>query len=326
VIHIPTRFLRVFISFRDKLVSALRLIILPGFGSVPLYDVLVFFWKGLFEGSLTLRASAVAFSFFLAIFPFIIFIFTLIPYIPITNFQASLFGLFQEIIPKNTFEAVESTIFDIIMRQNTGLLSVSFVLMFIFSTNGISAIIDGFNSTWHNIETKTWLQQRLVAVFLLVALSVLVLLSIILITMGGFLIQWMQLMGWIQSDFTLILLQVVQWLIILLLTFLSVSFLYYYAPARRRTYKFFSPGSILATALLVAGTLVFNYYVANFSQYNALYGSIGTLIIFLMWLYFNAIILLIGFELNASIKLAKLEKLTKKQLPPPLISLSESIK
>lgn len=323
MIQIPARYLRIYIFYRDKLVSLLRLIIIPGFGRVPLYDVLVFFWKGLFEGSLTLRASSVAFSFFLAIFPFIIFIFTLIPYIPIENFQASLFELFKEIIPSNTFEAVESTIFDIVMRQNTGLLSVSFVLMFIFSTNGISAIIDGFNSTWHNIETKTWLQQRLVAIFLLLALSILVLISIILITTGGILIQWMQLNGWIQSEFTFVLLQVVQWLIILLLTFLSISFLYYYAPAKRRTYRFFSPGSILATALLVAGTLVFNYYVANFSQYNALYGSIGTLIIFLMWLYFNAIILLIGFELNASIKLARLENFTKKQLPAPDISLPE---
>ncbi len=303
--RIPRKYLRSYITGRNRLIALLRLIILPGFFRIPLYDVLVFFLKGIFEGAITVRAAAVAFNFFLAIFPFILFIFTLIPYIPIDNFQASLFGLFEEIIPPQTFEAVESTIFDIITRQNTGLLSVSFILTFIFSTNGINSIIEGFNSTWHDIETKTWLQQRLVAIFLMLVLSILVVLSIVLITMGGVLIQWMQLNEWLQSDFTVILLQILQWVIILALTFLSVSFLYYYAPAQRRTYRFFSPGSSLATVLLLLGTLAFNYYVSNFAQYNALYGSIGTLIIFLMWLYFNALILLIGFELNASIKQAR---------------------
>lgn len=303
--RIPFKYLRKYVAGRDSLIAVLRLIVLPGFYKIPLYDVLVFFIKGIFEGALSVRAAAVAFNFFLAIFPFILFIFTLIPSIPIENFQASLFGLFEEIIPPQTFEAVESTIFDIVTRQNTGLLSVSFLLTFFFSTNGINSIIEGFNSTWHDIETKTWLQQRLVAIFLMVVLSVLVVLSIVLITMGGVLIQWMQLNEWLQSDFTVVLLQVLQWIIILTLTFLSVSFLYYYAPAQRRTYRFFSPGSTLATVLLLLGTLTFNYYVSNFAQYNALYGSIGTLIIFLMWLYFNALILLIGFELNASIKQAR---------------------
>lgn len=309
--RIPRKYLRTYVSGRNKLISLLRLIILPGFFRIPLYDVLVFFLRGIFEGAITVRAAAVAFNFFLAIFPFILFIFTLIPYIPLDNFQASLFGLFEEIIPEQTFAAVETTIYDIITRQNSGLLSVSFILTFIFSTNGINSIIEGFNSTWHDIETKTWLQQRLVAIFLMLVLSVLVVLSIVLITMGGILIQWMQLNEWLQSDFTVVLLQVLQWIIILALTFLSVSFLYYYAPAQRRTYRFFSPGSSLATVLLLLGTLTFNYYVSNFAQYNALYGSIGTLIIFLMWLYFNALILLIGFELNASIKQARFGPKTK---------------
>lgn len=300
--------LRQFIRLRNAIVHLLRLVVLPGFQGVPLYDVLVFFFTGLFKGSVSIRASAVAFNFFLAIFPFILFLFTLIPYIPITDFQTQLFDLFEEIIPPETFGMVEKTIFEIIMKQNTGLLSLSFVLTFIFSTNGINAIIEGFNSTWHEIPVKTFIQQRLAAVVLMIVLLFLVILSIALITTGGTFINYMIERGWISGTITIYILTIVKWVIALSLTFFSVSFLYYYAPAQRKSYRFFSPGSILATTLFTAGTLGFNYYIANFSQYNALYGSIGTLIIFLLWLFINAFILLIGFELNASIMLASKDK------------------
>ncbi|MDP2236335.1 MAG: YihY/virulence factor BrkB family protein [Bacteroidales bacterium] len=293
--------LRKFAFIRKRIIDFFRLIIIPGFNGVPLYDVLVFFFNGLFKGVVTIRASAVAFNFFLAIFPFILFLFTLIPYIPIDQFQEKLFILFAEIIPPETFAMVEKTIYEIIMKQNSSLLSISFILTFIFSTNGISAIIDGFNSSWHNIEVKSWVQQRLMAVMLLIVLSVMVIISIVVMTLGGSFIGWFVNRGLIQGTITIYTLEVLKWVITLSLTFFSISFLYYYAPAKRKKYRFFSPGSILATGLLTLGTLGFNYYITNFSQYNALYGSIGTLIIFLMWLFINALILLIGFELNVSI-------------------------
>jgi membrane protein len=296
---------RKYVNLREFTKDLLKMIVLPGFDRMSLFEVMSFFFKGLFEGALTTRAASVAFSFFLAIFPFIIFIFTLIPYIPISDFQITLLDLFEDIIPPETYEMVESTIFDIVMRQQTGLLSLSFILTFFFSTNGVSAIMDGFNSSWHAIETKSWWQQRLAAMFIMVSLSLLVIIAIALITMGGHFINWMLAHNWIQGDFTVTMLLLLKWLVVIGLTFLSVSLLYYYAPAIRRQYHFFSPGSILATALLIFGTLAFNFYIQNFSRYNALYGSIGTLLIFLLWLYFNALILLIGFELNASIKQAR---------------------
>lgn len=302
--------IRQYICIRNSVVRTLRLVVVPGFQGVPLYDVLVFFFTGLFKGSVSIRASAVAFNFFLAIFPFILFLFTLIPYLPIHDFQTQLFNLFEEIIPPETFSMVEQTIYEIIMKQNSGLLSLSFVLTFIFSTNGINAIIEGFNSTWHEIPTKSWLQQRLAAIVLMIVLLFLVIISIALVTTGGTLIQYMVKKEWITGDFTIYSLMILKWVIALALTFFSVSFLYYYAPAQRKSYRFFSPGSILATSLFTAGTMGFNYYIANFSQYNALYGSIGTLIIFLLWLFINAFILLIGFELNASIMLARKDKTT----------------
>ncbi len=281
-----------------QLLSKVRL---PGFGGITLQQVLSLYLRGLFEGAVSLRASAVAFNFFLAIFPFILFLFTLIPYVPVKDFQDSLFGLLASMIPPETFSMVESTIYGIIMKQNSGLLSLSFFLTFYFSTNGISAIMDGFNTSMHTTETRNWFQQRLVSFVLVIVLSVMLIVSIALITTGGYIIDMMIDRGWISGQLTIWALWSIKWIVSLSLVFFSTSILYYYAPANRRHFYFFSPGAILATILLVFGTLGFNYYITNFSSYNALYGSIGTLIILLMWIFFNAYILLIGYELNASI-------------------------
>lgn len=290
---------------KDRIRKLFSRIVLPDFGGITLHQVLSLYFRGLFEGSVSLRASAVAFNFFLAIFPFILFLFTLIPYVPVRDFQDSLFSLLADVIPPETFSMVESTIYGIIMKQNSGLLSLSFVLTFIFSTNGISAIIDGFNTSTHTIETRNWFQQRIISFVLVIILSVMLIISIILLTTGGYLIELMIIEGWISGSFTIWALWSLKWLISLSLVFFSTSILYYYAPANRKHFFFFSPGAILATILLVFGTLAFNYYIANFSSYNALYGSIGTLIILLMWFFFNAYILLIGYELNASIVRAR---------------------
>lgn len=299
---------RFYLRQSNRTVDLLRKIAVPGFKGVPLYDVLRFFFIGLFQGALPVRAAAVAFSFFLAIFPFLLFLFTLIPYIPIDNFQQLLLDLFADIIPPDTYTMVEATIFEIVTKHNSGLLSLGFVLTFIFSTNGISAILEGFNGSKQVAQTKNWLRQRLMAIFLMLVLSFLVVFAILLITMGDIFIRWLILAHLITDDFMVLTLEILQWIIILALTFFSVSFLYYFGAAKRTSYRFFSPGSLLATALLILGTLGFNFYIANFSNYNALYGSIGTLIIFLLWLFFNAFILLIGFELNVSIARASDEK------------------
>ena len=311
--------IRKYIQLRDKTLAVLRKVTIPGFDNLPLYDVLEFFIKGLFQGALSVRAAAIAFSFFMAIFPFILFIFSLIPYIPIENFQEQLMALFSEIIPPDTYAMVEKTIFEIVMKQNSGLLSLSFLLTFIFSTNGISAIIDGFNGSVNVNKTKTWLQQRIMAIYLMLIISFLVVIAIAMITMGGAVIEWLVANKIFSSQITIFLLEITKWVITLSLTYFSVSFLYYFGPASRKEYRFFSPGSLLATVLLISGTMGFNYYITNFSTYNALYGSIGTLIIFLLWLFFNAFILLVGFELNVSFARAKFKPAHADQgstLPP----------
>ncbi|MCX6232802.1 MAG: YihY/virulence factor BrkB family protein [Bacteroidetes bacterium] len=280
-------------------------LVLPGFDGVPFYDVFLFFIKGMQKGAITQRAASLSFNFFLALFPAIIFLFTLIPYLPIHNFQTTLFEILQSFLPSNAFETVKSTISDIITNKRSGLLSIGFIMTLYFATNGVNAIIEAFNKTYHTVESRSWIRQRLISIVLVLILSLLLIVSISLITIGSFVLDYLVHHGILKGQFTIYLLFASRWIVLLAMLFFGVSFLYYFAPAKKRTFRFISAGSTLATALTLISILGFNYYVANFSKYNALYGSIGTLIVILMWIYFNAIILLLGFELNASISHAK---------------------
>jgi membrane protein len=276
-------------------------ITLPFFDGVPLYSVAIFFWRSIVDGSITTRASAIAYSFFLALFPAIIFLFTLIPYIPIRNFQTELFQLIQSVVPASTFKAIESTVVDIISRPRGGLLSLGFLMAVIFATNGISSIMAAFDATVHSIHRRTWLGQWLISVVLLAILLLLLALAISLVTGGQALLKYFedhfQMFDW----FTHFLLSVSKWVIIVALFFFAYAFLYYMAPAKKTKWRFISAGGTLATLLSIVALFGFTYYVRNFSQYNKLYGSIGTLLIILFLIYIMALIMLIGFELNASI-------------------------
>ncbi len=281
-----------------------RKIILPGFDGMPLYDVLAFFIRGMQKGYISVRASSIAFSFFLSLFPAILVFFTLIPYIPIENFQDALFDLMKQIIPEDAFIMVESTLEDIIKRPRKGLLSFGFLMTLYFSTKGIRSMIQAFNSTYHSVETRKWLKQRVTSVFLILVISTLVIVAISLIIFGTGALKILVEKDILLTKTTYYLIQVGKWIVIVAMFFFVISFLYYFGPVKKERYRFISAGSSLATLLALLISLVFNYYIGNFSKYNTLYGSIGTLIVFLLWIYFNSIILLIGFELNASISQA----------------------
>jgi membrane protein len=278
-----------------------RLIKLPFFDGEPLYDVAVFFWKSMVDGAISTRASAIAFNFILAIFPAIIFLFTLIPYIPIDNFQEELFKLLQSILPQNAFAAIQETITDILKTKRGGFLSFGFLAAFIFATNGIVSVIAAFNGTIHAIETRSWINQRFVALILAVILTLLMTISIALITVSQIVMNYLVKNGFLQNDLTYNLLLGGKWLIICALFFFVYAFLFYLAPARKTKFRFISAGGTLATILTIITTIGFSYYINNFGKYNTLYGSIGTLVVVMLSVYFNAFILLIGFELNVSI-------------------------
>ncbi|MCE1198606.1 MAG: YihY/virulence factor BrkB family protein, partial [Marinilabiliales bacterium] len=273
---------------------------------IPLYDVMLFFWKGIVNGAITMRASAIAFNFILAIFPAIIFLFTLIPYIPIDNFQLHLMNLMQSVLPDNAFLAIRETIQDIITQPRGGLLSFGFLAAFIFSTNGLVSIIIAFNNTIHAKENRNIVSLYAVAFGLSIILTLLTTLSVALITGSQHFMKFLLVKHIIHSNHVYYLLMG-KWLVILLLFFFAFAFLFYYAPAHKMKFRFISAGGTLSTLLSILISVGFSFYINNFGRYNTLYGSIGTLIVVMLYFYFMALILLIGFELNASIWMAKIK-------------------
>ncbi|WP_297098130.1 YihY/virulence factor BrkB family protein [uncultured Draconibacterium sp.] len=282
----------------ERAVEHAKRISLPLFDGVPLYDVLLFFWRSIVDGSITTRASGIAFSFFIALFPGIIFLFTLIP---LSGFQDELFVIIQEIVPVSVWPTIEETITEIVMRPRGDLLSLNFVMALIFATNGFVSMMSAFDATVHNINRRKWWSQYMAAALMLVVFTLALTVAIALLTGGQMLINYLDRIDIIQDKFLVYLLIAGKWIITITIFFFAFSFLYYMAPAKKTKWRFISAGGTLATVLSIIGFAAMSYYLNNFSQYNKLYGSIGTLLAILFLMYVMSLILLIGFELNASI-------------------------
>lgn len=297
---IPEKLKERAISWWRFIVKQSKAITLPYFDGLTLYDVASFFFKGIIEGAVTTRASSIAFSFFLALFPAIIFLFTLIPYIPIHGFQAEIFDLMKEILPPNSYEATKSTIDDILTNKRGGLLSVTFITTMLLATNGTVSILSNFSHTYHKIELRNFYQQYIAAFGLTLTLTLLLIVGVVAILFSSSVSEWIIAKEILPESVTHFL-QYSRGVIVVLIVLLGISILFYYGPTKKKQWRFFSPGAILATTLVIISSVAFSYYVDNFSQYNKLYGSIGTLIIIQLWIYINSIGLIIGFELNASV-------------------------
>jgi membrane protein len=302
------RFINYLIKIGEKIAERAKKISLPFFEGVPLYDVALFFWRSMDRGSITTRASAIAFSFFIAFFPFIIFLFTLIPFIPIDNFQNELLILIQDLVPPSTYGTIENTVEDIITQPRGDLLSFGFFAALIFSTNGLASMMSAFDATIHSIHRRSWISQRITAIYLLIILSVMLTIVIALLTSGQLFIQYLVDNQFLRDHFVVFLLTFGKWLVILALLFFTFSFLFYMAPAKKTKWRFISAGGTLSTILSVLAIMGFTYYINKFNQYNTLYGSIGTLLIILLLMYVMSLILLLGFELNVSIHQAQKRK------------------
>ena len=284
-----------------SLIKEISKIIKPlGFQGLSVYDVAIFFWKGLMEGSITTRASSLAFNFFLAFFPSIIVFFTLIPYIPITGLQETLMDLLSVVLPQSTNKITFETLDDIINNPRGGLLSLGFILALYFATNGINSLIEAFNASFHIRESRSLIRQRILSLGLTLLLSIMLIIAIILIIFGELSINYLTEYELISNNAGKLILYG-KWFIILLMLFFGISTLFHLGPSLKNKWTLFTPGSIFATIFIIITSIGFNYYINNFAQYNKVYGSIGTLMIILLWMYFNSIILLTGFELNASI-------------------------
>jgi len=282
-------------------------LVLPGFDGIPISQVIRFVMKGFRKGVLVTRASSIAFNLLMAILPGTIFLFTLIPFIPIPNFQEELVRLFESIMPVNAFSFMETTIVDVVTNKSGVLLLFMFIATVIFSTNGIHAVIHAFVVSTHTFKSRTWRSQRKVSILLLFIVLMMIALAGFLVIFGKTSMNRLMELGILERKMVFYLVVFLKWVVVVGLLFLAISFLYYFAPAKKTDFRFISPGSTLATILFIVTSLGFSAYVNSLGQYNKLYGWIGTLMVILVWLYLNSIALLIGFELNLCIKAAREE-------------------
>jgi len=286
-------------------ISRAKQLSIPGFEGIPIYDVVAFFIRGIQRGALTTRASSIAFHFALASLPLIIYLFTLIPHIPIKNFQEGFMSMVESMLPANVFQLMESTLRDMFVKR-PALQLFGILIALYFATNAINVLIVAFNNTYHAIETRSWIERRAIAAFLVIIMFVLMVTAISLILFSRSAINLLDSKEIIQKDFTLYIFRIGKWIVIIALIYSALSFLYWLGPSRKMKWKFYSAGSSLASVLVILTSLIFSSIINHFGQFNKFYGSIGTLMVILLWLYLNSMALLIGFELNASIKGAKL--------------------
>jgi len=270
-----------------------------GLEGMTLYDLFEMYILGIVNGALTSRAGGISYSFFMALFPFMLFILTLIPFIPIEGFQENLMELIEETLPPETYGAVESVLNDIANTKYTGLLSFGFILSFFLMANGVNAIFGGFEYSYHVEEIRTVLRSYLIALGVSLIMSIFLLVTIIASIVFEIGIEKLNTQGWLQN--TIFWISNGRTLLFIFMIFTTVSTLYRFGTKQGKKNKFLSPGAILTTLLYIFTFYLFEIYVLKFANYNELYGSIGTLLVIMLFIWLNSIILLLGFELNASI-------------------------
>ncbi len=273
----------------------------PGFFGVPLYDVIVFLYNESKRITLSSRANSMAFSFFLSLFPAIIFLFTVATYLPLyDNFEHEINGYISLIMPNDAGLELQSTIKELV-KPSSSFLSLGFVLAMYFSSNGMMAMMQGFEKTHVSVfQQRPGWKKRLIAIGLTLQLGLLLAGSVVLIILGDLIINWaVDLLNWNVTTETTI--EVFRWLVILALFYFSIALIYRYGAALRTRFKWITPGATLATLLSIITSVAFSFYVNSFGTYNKVYGSIGTIIVLMLWIQLNCLILQIGFELNASI-------------------------
>lgn len=272
---------------------------------IDLKTVLGIFIKEAKDNGIGSEANGVAFNFVLAVFPAIIFMFTLIPYFPIENLQGELFKFMEGHMPVDMHTALTEVILDITSKKREGLLTFGFLLATYLSTNGMISLMNSFNKCYRTKEKRSFLRKRVIAVLLTFTLVIVLVSSIVIIIIGNLTIGYMIDYGYLSVGFKSFMLHFLQYASFIFLFLIAISTIYYFAPAIIKRWKFFSIGSVAATFLAVVASTLFSLYLASFNSYNEVYGSIGTLIAFMIWTKVMSSVLLIGFEINASIDTIK---------------------
>ena len=299
------------IPILNLVVRFFKRIKLPGFKGLSIYDLLELYIKGIINGALTTRASAIAFSFFTAIFPFLLFVIIIIPHIPIENFDVAFSNFLESILPPQTSEFFIDSIFqDMSSNTSGGLISSVFLLSILLMANGVNAVFSGFETSYHKQLYRNVFKQYVYALSVALILAFLSLLTVAVF--GYFQIYVIQpLFKAVTGEEALKTPEGLGWIIFakymffVIMVYLGTATLYYFGTKEGRHTRFFSVGALLTTLLIILTSYLFGIYIDHFSKYNELYGSIGALLILLFYLWLNSNILLLGYELNASLQFLK---------------------
>lgn len=286
------------------LIKLSRMIKLPGFKGLSLFDLLEMYGKGIVYGTFSSRASSIAYSFFVALFPFLLFILNLIPIIPIEGFQTRFLIFVEGLLPPQTAEFFYPVIADIAVNpRGGGLLSFVFFLSLFLAANGVNAIFSAFEYSFHVTINRGFFRQYMVAVVISVFMAFLLLITVGVILYGEYAISSLKGNEYIEND--LFWISVLQLVVFVVMIYIIISTLYYYGTKEGKEFKFFSIGALVTTLSFLLTTYLFGIYINNFSNYNELYGSIGALLIMMLYIWINANLLLLGFELNISLQRLK---------------------
>lgn len=284
-----------------------------GFHGVPIYDVVVFVINEATNDDVFTRANSVAFSIFLSLFPSILTLFTLIPFAlnllkiwfpELENFNVTLYEEIKRVMPGQAGDILFGFVQDVTNSPKIGLLSFGFLLAIYFSSNGMIALMQAFEKSYvKTFRTRGFLRKRMVATGLVFLVGLFIIASVMLVILGDTLIGWVD--SWLGlGSFSIFLIDVIRWVTTLALYYIIIGSLYRYGAATIKRFSYVSPGVTLATILSLATSVAFSFYIDGFNRYDTytkFYGSIATIIIVMLWLQLNALILIIGFELNAAI-------------------------
>jgi membrane protein len=277
-----------------------------GFSGLPMYDVIAFVWKETMKDNIMMRANSVSFSLFLSLFPAIIFLFTLLPLIPgVQDYSNMISDNLAQVLPTSAHTYIFNIINDLTSIKRDGLLSLGAFLALWFSSNGMLNLMSGFDKAYNDtFRDRPWFSDRMVAISLTIIISILLILSLIAVVIES------KALGYLSGHYhipqlVLFLISFFNKIFAVFVVYTAISLIYRYGPAMYRRIPFINIGSVVATIFSILTSIIFSEFINNFNRFNEVYGSIGALMVTMIWIQLNVLIILIGFELNASVAIHK---------------------
>ncbi|MGB0896806.1 MAG: YihY/virulence factor BrkB family protein [Flavobacteriaceae bacterium] len=295
-----------------KVATPIKQIKIPGLQGMSLYDVLEMYVIGIAKGALATRAGAISYSFFMSLFPFILFVLNLLPIITFIEYEADVLPFLEDVLPSSTLSVFENTVANIFEKERVGLLSTSFIFSMFLMANGVNALFSGFQNSYHTKITANFIKQYFIALCVALLLALFLFLAVIAIPLiEVYVIQNLEDYGVISNE--LLGMQIAKYIIFTVMFYTIIAMFYYFGSPEKHSRTYFTPGAALSTVLFLITTYLFGVYVENFAQYNELYGSIGAILILMLYIWLNSNILLLGYELNAALLTLK-RKVNNKEI------------